>query len=139
MSNLNGFGQKALQNRVAGRNIGERREISQKKSKQINNIPASRPRPTDSFKGTDPRAVDSFSNKNDKYAGDVQRYVRGKTSDNAAYRHARVQRVHDGKKGKSGVSDGQRLNFLEKIIDTPSLHSQNSIRRRFAASAKQAQ
>lgn len=136
MSDLNAFRKQALQHRVVGQNIGERREINQKKAQQLNNIPASRPQPDDAFSTRNSDAAESFRNKGDRFLGKVARYVRRETTDHASYRHERVQRVHDGYTPPSNITDDQRLAFLDTVIRTSK--PQTAGNKRFAPHASTA-
>lgn len=136
MSNLNAFRKQALQHRIVGQNIGERREIEHKKAQQLNNIPAAGQKQVDAFSSRNPQAAESFRDKGDRFLGKVARYIHRQTTDHAGYRHERVQRIHDGYTPPTSITDDQRLAFLETVIRTSG--TQTAGTKRFASDASKA-
>lgn len=134
MSTLNAFQQQSLRNqgRVAGKTIGERREIEQhKQGAHVAKAATVQSKTVDRFSGDDKAVADGHRAGN-AYQGTAIRYTH--ESNAPAYRHQRVQNIHSGtdgllRAGSERPTREQCLSFLDAVIGRPELHTQNSVRK----------
>lgn len=117
------------QERLAGKTIGERRQLRQTAPKATT-VPAKSPRQKDAFARSGAVQPEQFRKKTDKYASS-RRYSR-----NSPYKHVRTERLEKGAAPRptKHITDEARVDFLDKIIKF-NITSPTKVRKRFGTRA----
>lgn len=134
MTKLNMSGNQVTpQDRLAGKTIGERRQIRHAAARTTS-VPAKPPRPTDAFARSGDTRPEQFRKRTDQYAA-KRRY-----SKESPYKHVRTEHLEKGAAPRptKNITDEARVDFLDKIIKF-NITSPAKVRQRFGSTAPKKQ
>jgi len=121
------------QDRLAGKTIGERREIRRTAAKTTS-LPAKPARAKDTFARRGGAQAEQFRKRTDKFS------ATRRNSKESPYKHVRTEQLERGAAPRpvKNITDEARVDFLEKIIKA-NITSPAKVRQRFGtAESKQA-